>query len=287
MNAADQNLGLRDRVVLVTGAGRGLGRAYARALAAQGAQVAVQDAGLDQDGRNPDLACAEEVVAQIGAEGGRAFALGGVLGDAATCRTVVETVLERCGRLDGLIHNAGLVLWHDPATVDEEVYTRLSGVANEAAFWLCSAVLPTMRSQGFGRIVLTTSGWAMTPSKGSDELVLYCHGKGAQFGLAMALAKGAGHPDILTNLIAPVANTRIYRAEVPAGSLRSERVAGAVAWLASPACHLTGCLVRARDGDLTLARMTDGKTQSLGEAAADPATAGQVLTELAAAEGQF
>ena len=72
-------------------------------------------------------------------------------------------------------------------------------------------------------------------------------------------------------------------ADVRPDQLRPELVAGAVAWMASPACHLNGCLVRAQDGQLTLSRVTDLATRELGEAAADPASAGAALAELAAA----
>lgn len=277
----NSDLGLDGRVVLVTGAGRGLGQAYAACLAAQGAQIVVHDAGVDPDGRNPDPACAEAVAETLRAQGGSAFALTAVLDGAESCRRLVGDVLERFGRLDGLIHNAGLVVWRHPAEVDDALYARLSAVNNDAAFWLVSAALPAMRDRGFGRIVLTSSGWALGPHKGADELVLYSHGKGAQFGLAMALAQGAGHPNILTNVIAPVAKTRIYRGEVPPDRLRPERVAGAVAWLASPACELTGCLVDARDGELSLLRLAPIGRRTLGAAAAEPAAAGAALLAIA------
>lgn len=278
--AAD--LGLEGRVVLVTGAGRGLGRAYADCLARHGPQVVVHDAGVAEDGLDPDPSCAEQAAEEISAAGGTAVAVTELLRDAESCRRVVAATLERFGRLDALIHSAGLVVWRDSAEVDEELYTRLSSVNNEAAFWLCNAALPAMRAQGFGRIVLTTSGWALGPHVGAGELALYCHGKGAQFGLAMALARNAGDPEIRTNLLAPVANTRMYKGEVPAGHLRADLVAGAATWLASPACGLTGCLVKAQDGDLTLTRLADVATRSLGEVAADPVAAGAALTALAA-----
>ena len=122
----DSDLGLAGRVGLVTGAGRGLGRTYAAALARQGARVVVHDAGVDQDGRNPNPAVAAAVAEELRAEGGSA--------------------------------------------------------------------LTVLRAQGFGRIVLTTTGWALVPSEGSDRLVLYSHGKGAQFGLAKAPATRASSP---------------------------------------------------------------------------------------------
>ena len=275
------DLGLDGRVILVTGAGRGLGRSYVTTLARHGAQVVVHDGGVDDEGNAPDPDCAAQVAEEIAAAGGTALAVTEVLTDAESCRRVVAATLDRFGRLDGLIHNAGLVAWRDPTKVDQALYDRLSAVSSDAAFWLCHAVLPAMRSQGYGRIVLSTSGWALTPSTGSERLVLYCLGKGAQYGLGMALANAAGDPGILTNLIAPVANTRMYSGDVPPGRLRPEWVAGAVAWLASPACQVSGCLVRAADGTVTLSQMTDVVSRTLGEAAADPLATGAALTEMA------
>ncbi len=278
---ASQDLGLKDRVILITGAGRGLGRAYALTLGRHGATVVVHDAGVDPDGRGSDPSCTQAVADQIRSDGGTAAALTELLGDAGSARRLIGAVLDRFGRLDGLVHNAGLVIWCDTAGVDEDTFARQNGVGTDAAFWLSSAALPAMRAQGYGRIVLTSSGWALKPSQGSDELALYCLGKGAQLGLAMALAEGAGHPDLRTNVIVPVANTRIFRAEVPPDTLRPEDVAGAVAWLASPACTLSGGMVEARDGNLSLLRVTEVAKRNLGAQASDPVAAGAALVEMA------
>lgn len=135
---------------------------------------------------DPDPRVAQSLAEVLRSDGARAEAFTSLLGDAGSCRDLVAQVLQRCGRLDGLIHNAGLLAWCDPAEVDEALYARLTAVNSDAPFWLLSAVLPGMRQQGFGRILLTTSGWACTPSPGSGRLVLYCQGKGAQLGLALA-----------------------------------------------------------------------------------------------------
>ena len=274
-------LGLDGRVILITGAARGLGRAYAAALVGQGACVALHDAGLDKEGCNPDPCLIEALAAELSSKGGTVAGFAGLLSDAESCGRLVQQILGRFGRIDGLIHSAGLVAWQDTAAVEDDLYRRLNGINSDAAFWLASAVLPGMREQGFGRLLFTTSGWALSASPGSGPLVLYCQGKGAQFGLAMALAKDAGHPEILANALSPVANTRMYASPVPEGKLRPDRVAGAAAYLVSPACRLTGWVVKAADGDLALARIEDLANCSLGEAAEDPVAAATALSRMA------
>lgn len=275
------SLDLEGRVILITGAARGLGRAYANLLARHGAHIGVHDAGVNLEGSIVDPMFAKKTTGELLAEGLTAAAFIILLNGASSCRRLIFHVVKRFGRLDALIHNAGIVSWRDPAAVDPESFARSSRVNNEAAFFLTSAALQFMRERGFGRLVFTTSGWALQPASGSDELARYAHGKGAQFGLAMALARGAGHPNIRTNVIAPVAATRILRGTPPANALRPEAVAGAVAWLASPACTVTGCLVRASSGVLTLSRLVDVQSRNLGPEADDPVTAGAAISSMA------
>ncbi|QBF33118.1 SDR family NAD(P)-dependent oxidoreductase [Thalassococcus sp. S3] len=274
---------LKDKVILITGAARGLGYAYAEMLVAQGARLAVHDGGVSKDGADPDPKIIEEAAMRLRAGGADIQALPGLLNSRSACHAVVEAVLDRFGRIDGLIHNAGLVLWADTVEVDEALYRRNGEVNHEAAFWLCQAVLPTMRAQGFGRIVLTTSGWALKALEGSDRLTLYCLSKGAQFGLMRAMAYGAGHAGIRTNAISPVADTRIYTRKVEPGRLSPGSVASTVAWLVSPDCEMTGYVVRAADGKVALMQMVETEEAVLdAEALADPKAAGSVLRGLQA-----
>ncbi len=269
---------LKDRVILVTGAARGLGLAYAKCLLAQGARVAMHDGGVDQDGGGPDPKVISDSVGALGSE--NALAIPGLLNSKQDCAAVVRTTLEHFGRIDGLINNAGVVLWRDTAVVSEEEFVSSSAINHEASFWLSQEVLLQMRSQAYGRIVLTSSTWALKPYPGSTELTLYAMSKAAQFGFAMALAHGTGHENILVNVVAPVANTRIYASEVPPDKLRPEDVAGTVAWLVSPQCDLSGKVLRVADGEISMIELAETASEHLGDQASDPDQCGAAIGRL-------
>ena len=232
------SVGLKDKVILITGAGRGLGLAYAQVLARHGARLAMHDGGVSQTGVAPNPAVILSAVAGLGDVSPDILPLAERLDGPAACQALIDKTVQQFGRLDGVIHNAGLVLWRDIAEVDAATYRTNAEVNHEAAFWLCKSALPVMRDQGYGRIFLASSGWALTPWDQADQLTLYAHSKGAQYGLA--LAHGAGHPDIRTNIIVPVAKTRVSRNDVLDGTLRPDAVAGAASWLVPPQCQLSG-----------------------------------------------
>ncbi len=273
-------INLEDRVILITGAARGLGLAYAQSLHTHGATVAMHDGGVDQDGANPNPQLIRDVAKSVGEE--RTFAVSGLLNSRSECEQVVQAVINRYGRIDGLINNAGIVLWEDTVDVDEDTFRTSSSVNHEAAFWVTQAALKQMRKQNYGRIVLTTSSWALSPYPGSKDLTLYAQSKGAQFGFAMTLANGTGHENIRVNLIAPVANTRIYASEVEPGKLTPESVAGTVTWLVSPECNLGGKLVKAMDGVISVLEITEAGSMDLGDKAADPESCGKAIKDMLA-----
>ena len=140
-----------DQVVLVTGAGRGLGAAYARAFAARGASVVVHDAGVEKDGGGGDPSVAQAVADEIGG-----FALTENLEEPAAGTRVVEQALERFGRLDAVIQNAGLVIWEELETA-ERSWDRMRKISIDAPFEITQAALPVMRERGYGQFVFTTS----------------------------------------------------------------------------------------------------------------------------------
>jgi NAD(P)-dependent dehydrogenase (short-subunit alcohol dehydrogenase family) len=237
------------RVAVITGAGRGLGLAYARLLAERGATVVVNDAGVAQDGSGGDPSLAEAAAASIVDAGGQAVASGHDLSTLAGCETLIDQELKRFGRIDVLINNAGIGLHQAVEEVDAETWTRLLAVNVSAPFWLSRCVFPVMRRQRYGRIVFTISGHAMFLDPDTTrDLAAYSTGKGAQFGLMNALAS-EGHADgIRVNAISPVAATRMFTRHVEPGTLLPEQVAPGVAFLASDRCTFSGVVLRARSG---------------------------------------
>lgn len=244
----------RDQVALVTGAGRGLGAAHARLLAELGASVVVHDAGVELDGTGRDPAVADAVVEEIRRSGGVAEPSHENLTDPEAPARLVTHAVERFGRLDAMIHNAGLLVWSAVDETDDDVWSRIRTVGVDAAFRLARAAFPVMTDRGYGRIVLTTSGRAMYVDASLPGLAAYSAAKGAQLGLMVALAaEGAPH-GILVNAISPVAATRMLHRDVRGDELRPELVSPGVAFLASSACEVSGVVLRASDGHFSVAR---------------------------------
>jgi NAD(P)-dependent dehydrogenase (short-subunit alcohol dehydrogenase family) len=256
------------QVVIVTGAGRGLGAAYARLIAARGGAVVVHDAGVAQDGSGFDPSVADAVVSDITARGGTAAACYENLEDVAACGGVVEFAIARFGRLDALVHNAGLVIFASLEETAPAVWDRMIAIGVNAPFHLARAAVPQMRRQGYGRIVLTTSGRAMRVANCTPGLVAYSAAKMAQVGLMVALAAELQGTDIRVNAISPVAATRVLRRSAP--ELVPDLVAPAVAFLASSACGVSGTVLHAAGGRFSAAWWHRSDGIDLGPTPASP-----------------
>jgi NAD(P)-dependent dehydrogenase (short-subunit alcohol dehydrogenase family) len=232
------------QTILVTGSGRGLGAAYARAFAARGADVLVHDAGLALDGSGGDRSVADAVVAEIG---GSAVAAYEDLRTEAGCRRLVELALERFGRLDAVVHNAGLLVFEDLEQADRS-WSSVLATSLDAPFHLTRAAWPAMKEQRYGRLVFTTSGRAMRLKDAAAGMAAYNAGKMGAFGLMLvAAAEGAAH-GIRANAISPVAATRMLQREAGPGELEPEHVVPAVLYLASDRCDVSGVVLRAAGG---------------------------------------
>lgn len=239
------------RVAIVTGAGRGVGREHALLLAARGAAVVVNDIGYAATGGGDGSAePAERVVDEIRAAGGRAAASSDDVSTAAGCGRMAVLALERFGRIDALICNAGTNRPQPLAEMTEEDFDFLLRQHVHGTFHSVRAVWPQMVQQGGGRLVLTTSGASYF---GLDQQLHYCAAKGAVHGMIRALAIEGRAPGIVVNGFWPSAFTRMVEVgeELKARMQRTmpARLAAQVAvWLAHERCPLAGEVLHGGSG---------------------------------------
>lgn len=236
----------------MTGAGRGLGRAYAELLAARGATVVVNDLGGSMTGQGADPGPAAEVVAAIEAAGGVALADSSDVSTEAGAAELVATAVDRFGRLDVLVANAGIMRWARFPEVGQTDLDDHLAVHVGGSFHAARAAWPHLVGSGHGRIVLTTS----TGVLGLPGNTAYGIAKGGVLGLARSLAVAGAEAGITANCIAPAASTRMAGTggpEMPAGL-----VAPMVAYLAHESCTVTGEVYTAGAG--RFARLFLGST---------------------------
>ncbi|MCB1439979.1 MAG: SDR family NAD(P)-dependent oxidoreductase [Nitratireductor sp.] len=199
-------IGFQDRVVIVTGAGNGLGRCHALEFARRGAKVVVNDFGGARDGTGTSQSPAEAVVAEIVDAGGEAIANAANVTDFDQCTAMAAEAMERWGRIDVLVNNAGILrdksfAKMDPALWRPVVDVHLNGSAN------CSmAVWNIMREQNYGRIVMTTSTSGVYGNFGQSN---YGAAKMGLVGLMNTLCIEGMRNNIRINCLAPTAATRM------------------------------------------------------------------------------
>jgi len=228
-----------DRVAVVTGAGRGLGRAYAHLLASRGAKVVVNDPGGSLAGEGADVGPAERVVGEIEAAGGQAVACTESVTTREGGDAIVRTALERYGRLDILIHNAGNVRPGSLKEISYEDFDAVLDVHLRGAFNVVRPAFPVMCAAGYGRIVLTSSIGGLY---GNHGVANYAAAKAGVLGLSNVAALEGAAEGVRCNVIVPAAVTRMAdgidtSAYLPMGP---ELVAPVVAWLAHETCSVTG-----------------------------------------------
>lgn len=195
-----------DRVAIVTGAGNGLGRSHALALAARGARVVVNDVGGARDGSGASSEAALAVVEEIETGGGEALANGADVTDNEQVEAMVVAAIERWERVDILVNNAGIIRDKSFLKMDLDDFFRVLAVHLSGSVHCTKAVWEVMRDQGYGRIAMTTSSSGLYGNFGQAN---YGAAKMALVGLMNTLVLEGAKYDIRVNTLAPCAATRM------------------------------------------------------------------------------
>jgi NAD(P)-dependent dehydrogenase (short-subunit alcohol dehydrogenase family) len=234
-------------VVIVTGAGRGLGRLYALELARRGASVVVNDLGTSMHGDGADADIADAVVDDIRAAGGTAEPSYDSVETPDGGATIVRTAIDRFGRLDAVVSNAGIFQTVPFADLSPEDWRRMLRVHLDGAFHVSQPAFRVMQSQGYGRFVFIASSAGLF---GQPEAAHYAAAKAGTLGLANVIAiEGAAH-GVLANCVLPFGYSRMVSesvgefAELPEvqtflRAIEPELVVPLVVFLASRVCELT------------------------------------------------
>ena len=282
------------RVAVVTGAGGGLGRAHALALAARGARVVVNDLGGARDGSGRSATAAESVVAEIEAAGGEAMVNAASVTDHAAVQVMVDQVMAKWGRIDILVNNAGVLRDKTFAKMELEDFRFVLDVHLMGAVNCTKAVWEVMRRQNYGRIVMTTSSSGLYGNFGQSN---YGAAKMALVGLMQTLSIEGAKNDIRVNCLAPTAHTRMTEdlgAALPLEALGPELVTPGLLHLVSEAAP-TRCILAAGAGGFERAyvTLTQG-VRIVGEDAPEQVAAqfdaisdrtGEIVPEMGAAQG--
>lgn len=252
------------KVAIVTGAGGGLGRQHALELARRGAKVVVNDLGGSMDGTGGNSAAAEAVVAEIKAAGGEAIANGASVTDDAGVANLVQQTMDAYGRIDILIANAGILRDKSFSKMELSDFEAVMQVHVWGTFKPIKAVWEIMKTQNYGRIVVTTSSSGMYGNFGQAN---YGAAKMAVLGLMNTLKIEGQKNNIRVNAISPVAATRMTEGLMPPEvleKLKPEYVTPGVVYLVSEDAP-TGAILTAGAGAFALSRIFETEGVYLAE----------------------
>ncbi|MBM4381213.1 MAG: SDR family oxidoreductase, partial [Deltaproteobacteria bacterium] len=251
------------KVAVITGAGQGLGRAYALMFAKRGAKVVVNDLGGAATGGGWSSAAADKVVDEIRAAGGTAVANYDSVEDG---EKIVQAALGAFGQVDILVNNAGILRDASFQKMTREDWELIFKVHVQGAFRVTHAAWPHMRERGYGRILFTSSAAGIYGNFGQAN---YSAAKLGLVGLAQTLALEGEKKNIRVNAIAPIAGSRLTETVLPkevVDALKPEYVASLVGWLCHESCEETGALFEVGGGFYGKLRWerAEGKTFKLG-----------------------
>ncbi|HUT51999.1 MAG TPA: SDR family NAD(P)-dependent oxidoreductase [bacterium] len=253
-------MGLLDgKVAIVTGAGRGIGRAEAMLLAAEGAKVVVNDLGVELDGSGRDQSVAQKVADEIMAAGGDAVSNQESVSDHEAARLIVEQAISSFGRLDIVVNNAGITRDKMVYNMEEAMFDAVVAVHMKGTFNLGKWACRYFREKGEGgRIINTTSAAGLVGNVGQTN---YGAAKAGIAAMTLIWAREMGKYSVTVNAIAPAARTRMTLAafgdltpeEGEFDAMAPENVAPLVAYLASAAAaEVTGQVIGVSAGDIEI-----------------------------------
>lgn len=227
-------INFNNQVAIVTGAGNGLGKSHALALAARGAKVLVNDLGGARDGSGQSLSAAQQVVDEIIAAGGEAICHGANVADFEQVQDMVKLAMDTWGRVDILVNNAGILRDKSFTKMSLDDFKLVMDVHLMGSVNCTKAVWDIMREQNYGRIVMTTSSSGMYGNFGQSN---YGAAKMAVLGLMNTLVLEGAKNDIRVNALAPTAGTRMTEDLMPEHICK----------MLSPECVTPGLLVLCDD----------------------------------------
>jgi NAD(P)-dependent dehydrogenase (short-subunit alcohol dehydrogenase family) len=224
---------------MITGAGRGLGRAYALLLASRGARIVANDTGGNLKGEGADAGPAEEVAREIRAAGGEAVTCTESVATPEGGNAIIEAALDHYGRIDILIHNAGIVRAAPLKEMTQEDFDAVLDVHLRGAFHVVRPGFAHMCKAGYGRVVLTSSIGGLY---GNHRQANYGVAKAGLIGLSNVVALEGAAEGVKCNVIVPGAVTRMAEGldTTAFPPMSPEMVAPVVAWLAHESCSISG-----------------------------------------------
>ncbi|HEX6255382.1 MAG TPA: SDR family oxidoreductase [Euzebyales bacterium] len=240
--------GVKGRVVVITGAGGGLGRQHALLFAREGARVVVNDLGGNRDGSGFGSDMADDVVTEITQAGGEAIANYDDVSTSDGGERIVKTAVEAFGQVDAVINNAGILRDKSFHKMSADQWDAVLRVHLYGAFNVTRAAWPLMREQQFGRVVVTTSTSGLFGNFGQAN---YGAAKMGMVGLINTLAVEGARYNIAANAVAPLADTRMTEDVIPdeaRAGLDPAYVSPVVVHLASEECTDTGIVILASGG---------------------------------------
>jgi NAD(P)-dependent dehydrogenase (short-subunit alcohol dehydrogenase family) len=278
--------GVQDRVIVVTGAGGGLGREYALTLAKEGASVVVNDLGGARDGTGSGSAMADQVVTEIKDSGGRAIANYDSVADSAGAENIVKAALDEFGAIHGVVSNAGILRDGTFHKMSFENWDAVLKVHLYGGYNVIRAAWPYFREQSFGRVVVATSTSGLFGNFGQAN---YSAAKLGLVGLINTLAQEGAKYNIKANAVAPIAATRMTQDILPPEvfeKLTPEYVAPVVAYLCSEEVPDTASVFIVGGGKVQRAALfqNDGVTFSGVPSVDDVAAKWNEIDDLSAAK---